>query len=270
MGDGRVLLPIPDRPQYFALVDPAGSNSRLVVFVHGFNGKPVGTWRRFDDGSGAGAWWSESDAVFIGYDSLRREVGSVADEVLAFVRAAMLAGPLPGIASSYRELVLVGHSLGGVVVRSAVQLALRERRMQHVAVGAGDDAVLDARVVLFSPATSGFGPKGLLGLARATSIWLAVNPLLKMSPAFHDLNRDTVRLDDLRHETEAAARSHPGLRALRPDVLWADPDHVVYTDQYSTDPPPRWARRRSHSNVCKPAPGRYETPWRFVESGTAR
>ena len=52
----------------YALLSSADKCDRLVVFVHGFGGKPTGTWRNFqslvDDLQDKFPWWHEADLVF--------------------------------------------------------------------------------------------------------------------------------------------------------------------------------------------------------------
>jgi alpha-beta hydrolase superfamily lysophospholipase len=111
---------------------------RLVVFVHGFRGRAIDTWQRFPESGQTSEWWRASDMLFVGYDSVRDTITGV---------AARLRRELPrfypdlptdlteiGDASlrqtssePYRELLLIGHSLGGVVaarpLRCCPQLA---------------------------------------------------------------------------------------------------------------------------------------------------
>ncbi len=60
---------------------------RLIVFVHGFDGKSLETWLRFPDAASTRPWWRESDLLFAGYkstdgnikgfaDALRHEIGN--------------------------------------------------------------------------------------------------------------------------------------------------------------------------------------------------
>src|ERR1700733_303489 len=102
---------------------------RLVVFVHGFYGGPLGTWQRFPEGPPP--WWHTSDLLFVGYDSHRDNITGTAarlrrqlprfypdlpDELLE-IGGVRLRAPRT---EPYPELYVVGHSLGGVIVRRAL------------------------------------------------------------------------------------------------------------------------------------------------------
>ena len=77
----REIVPMPGWPglgQIFRSPAIVSSPPQLVIFVHGFNGRAVKTWRDFADGTNQTPWWSEADLIFVGYDSLRREINGVA------------------------------------------------------------------------------------------------------------------------------------------------------------------------------------------------
>ena len=116
-----------------------GHVKRLVVFVHGFRGESVGTWMDFPFpvGETAYAWWNEADLLFVGYNSMKETITGVANRLrlriadfypqpcpkameIGGVKARQLATSL------YDELVLVGHSLGGVILRRALCDAAQE------------------------------------------------------------------------------------------------------------------------------------------------
>jgi hypothetical protein len=151
------------------------------VFLHGFGGSPVSTWNDFMGESREASWWADADMYFVGYHSLRREVAAMASYLRTWL--ASLPG-LPGAEGwepgNYDELVLVGHSLGGVIVRT---MLLDEYRAGPGRAGSLlFTSGLATRARLFSPATGGFEPTGPLGVIQATGVWNTVQAILCGSP----------------------------------------------------------------------------------------
>lgn len=269
------------------LLDPMGwvlylahqPPSRLVVFVHGFSGGTVSSWQRFP--STDRAWWSESDMLFVGYDSridsitgtsarLRRNLPRffphLPSELLESGNALVRATD----DEPYRELFLVGHSLGGVILRRAVcdlahdwlvQLELDEQTPRP--------PLLTGSLLLFSPASAGFRAAGILGIIRATPAWYGINLYLRRSSAYSDLQPGSPILTETRRRTEELVSSHKAdLSALRARILWANPEDVVVPERYDSDLGDDAVDGTTHQSVCKPS-STYVAPWLMVESGRA-
>lgn len=215
--------------------------------------------------------------LFVGYNSERDNITEVADLVRVNLRrfypvphqAAMEVGgirPRDDVESPYQELVVVGHSLGGVIARRAMADAAQERD-DSLRAGVTPEApeILGARLVLFSPASAGFRAAGLLGAVRASSFWPALFMYLSRSSAFTDLQPGSVTLETTRRRTEDLVAA--GESSLRAKILWAKPDDVVISERYDSDfvantvPVPK-----DHSSVCKPN-GSYQVPLRFTSTG---
>jgi pimeloyl-ACP methyl ester carboxylesterase len=171
--------------------------------------------------------------------------------------------------TQYEELILVGHSLGGVVIRRAL-IDSAEDWTQRLAQDAEAERprILDGQVYLFSPATAGFRPAGWMGFLRSGPTWCLVEMQLRRSSAYSDLQLDSEVLRRTKQRTEAALASPKAadLDALRARILWANPDDVVVSDRYDTDFVDHFIDGPTHRSVCKPN-ARYEAPWRFVETG---
>lgn len=250
---------------------------RLVVFVHGFAGKTVKTWNEFALSGDISNWWRESDMLFVGYESLKERPAETAawiryrlgdfyptlpDEMLQ-AGDARVREPS---GRPYQELFLVGHSLGGFVLRLVLLQQARAWLQSGAATGPGRAPLLDASLRLFSPASAGFQPAGMLAILRCLLSFGMV--ALEGAPAFTALKRDSELLRRTRDETEALVMSHGGeLGSLRAHILWARPEKVVERDGYQTDfEAESLLPRRDHSEVCKPSTD-YEHPRRFVETG---
>ncbi len=171
----------------------------------------------------------------------------------------------------YDELILVGHSLGGVVLRLALhqqaKIWLSEERAIDPA--APRPPLLEAQVRLFSPASAGFQPTGLPALL--TCLLTVGKFAWAMSPAYTSLKAGSDLLTSTRAHTEALVEEHGAdLAALRARIVWARPETVVEPDGYETDyEADSLLPERNHVQVCKPHDG-YEEPRRFVETGRHR
>lgn len=258
-----------------------GHVKRLIVFVHGFRGKAIGTWMNFPliaADEPELSWWHESDMLFIGYDSTKETIAGVAYRIRSEM-PRFFPKPFPDamqrdgfpvradITSPYDELVLVGHSLGGVILRRAVcdaaQLWVRKESSER-------SVLLDATMRLFSPASAGFQPSGWLGLLRATGIWdLALELFLRRSPAYSDLQSNSEVLRAIRERTINMLETEP-FPALRAHIVWANPDGVVITERYTTDYVDKHDDDCNHISVCKPRARGFSMPWKFVKEGRTR
>ncbi len=171
------------------------------------------------------------------------------------------------IRGDYEELYLVGHSLGGLVVRRA----LCDAADQWIDLGrqVQKPAILYATVRLFSPASAGFRAAGILGMIKASGVWAAVEIFVRRSSAYTDLQPKSTTVNDTRRRTERLA-AVPGCEALRAWIVWANPDDVVIPERYDSDHVGDSWDGTTHSTVCKPRRTTFEAPWRFVESGETR
>lgn len=249
--------------------------NRLVVFVHGFNGRSVKTWLNFPEAGDHREWWRDADLLFIGYKSLRENITGVANRVRRelplfypdpFGMAMNIAGARPREnISPYSELTLVGHSLGGLILRRAMV----DGMMKWRDAGSPDPrpAWLTGRLRLFSPASAGFQSAGFLGAVNASGIWGAIEMFLNTSSAYRDLQPGSAIQTDTRLRTEALASQNGG-DTLRANIVWANPDEVVITERYTTDFVDDSWDGKSHTTICKPELGDFEMPWSFVETGS--
>jgi hypothetical protein len=267
-------------PEGWVLYLSHSQPERLVVFVHGFWGGVLKTWQHFPEGGLTRGWWRASDMLFVGYPSGSENITGTAYRLCQQLprffpdlpQGLLEEGgvsPRPPSTMSYSELLLVGHSLGGVVLRRALCEAAHSWLEQcKVDVQAPRPPLLRAKIRLFSPASAGFRPSGRLGQVKAMPLlWLLGRIKLQGSSAFNDLHEGSQILTDTRKRTEEFISQQPDeLCALRAHVLWANPENIVVTERYTTDYSSCSADNTNHLSVCKPD-DIYQIPWRFVETG---
>lgn len=249
---------------------------RLVVFVHGWRGHPMDTWGGFPEPPDD-VWWREADLLFVAYDSTKESMTASADRLRSRIGdfypkpyEAVLTNEVASVRDDrdrdYEELIIVGHSLGAVVARRAVVDALDEWASTDYE-GRTRPSILDARLRLFSPASAGFAPRGLLGAFRATPTWWVAEMFLRRGGAYPDLQPGSPVLVSTRQRTERYGSEDARAGALAAHLLWANPERVVTTERYDTDPVSRTMDGTDHRSVCKPDIG-YPAPFDFVQAGT--
>jgi len=276
-----------------ALLSREPPATRALVFVHGFAGDAAKTWVHFTEMiQGRSDWWSHSDAYFVGYNSLRCDIRGAAIGLLTFLRSI---APFPPPAlfeyerwgarggfrdsqTKYEDLYLIGHSLGGVLVRQAVRLAVREHVDKQRQGSSGPlltpvtaetseadfvELLKMARLRLFAPAIAGARPSGIKGLLQSAGF----TGLIAWSRSYHELKETSPVLADLRSGTESLAVTFPDATAFRADIAWAERDTVVYAVEYGCDRLGKHVSGVTHTSICKPNP-RYRLPVRFVEVDT--
>lgn len=243
---------------------------RLVVFVHGFNGSAVESWNEFPVAGGFRDWWSASDLLFVTYPSTRDSVAGAAyrlrqrlPDFYPTPHPAAMGNRHPARDNTkepYSELILVGHSLGGVVLRRA----LADAAQIHKDDGTSS-ILLESSLRLFSPAQGGFRPTKGVGALRASPLWKFIEIILRASNSYADLEPGSGALTDLRRRTEALAVDYAALRAA---TIWANPDEIVADQSYDTDRVDSFVDGKNHRSICKPKRYEYEVPWDFAESGS--
>jgi pimeloyl-ACP methyl ester carboxylesterase len=251
----------------FAMLSLYPNVQRAIVFVHGFGGDSHGTWAQFqllvDELDSARTEFAEIDLYFFQYHSVWERVVSSANRLQKFLailiptidlthftfdlgpvtapepdqaeQVSQLVVPFPGT-RAYDRVTLVGHSEGGVVLRTMILEQLTNQ------------ALLNCRLALFAPAIAGYKPAGLLGaISNFPGFSLLLEAVLVASPAYQDL-KDKVDLDRLRSKTEAV---HDKGHAFCADILWGRNDHVVKPQKYDCDE--QDFEPCNHTQICKPS-----------------
>jgi pimeloyl-ACP methyl ester carboxylesterase len=251
----------------FALLTPSREPRRAIVFVHGFSGHPAKTWRAFDRPVAGDDWWDESDLFFFGYTSTREEIRLTSYHLREFLKgllpcrptaiAALVSAEAPN--TCYEELVLVGHSQGGLVARDAVLQFLWEQTTPGIPSGSWEtndalELVATARMKLFAPAIFGARLSGLKGMAlQSLGLGTVAKMIIAGSSSYQELQTGSSVIEDVKQQTTSRAQAHPDVRAFRADIAWAASDRVVVPGgQYNFDPSSHRLGGTNHSSVCKP------------------
>jgi hypothetical protein len=285
----------------FAMLATGLQARRAAVFVHGFGGHATTTWSRTKELIVGNDAWRDTDAYFVGYDSTTDAVGLSVAYISRFIRTICPVPPnsvfstvvsppetqpdraqlvqrrgevefyLRGDVTRYESVDLIGHSLGGVVLRAAILDLLRKA---IAAVGQENIASmpemyampLTANLRLFAPAQGGVRLSGRKGAAlRLLGFKQIVDVFHGRSPSFQELSPGSPLLAAIRDDTNHFADQYPTVSILRARVVWAHHDEVVSASPFRYDAS-YWLAGTTHTSVCKPT-AEFLEPLTFATTG---
>lgn len=229
-----------------------------VIYVHGYGGRAVATWGEFPDLAIEKPEFENADLVFLGYESRSRTasfnagviysaVSILAEDAAAAV--ARVGGPVRANDFAYERIILVGHSLGGALVRD-VAMSAKEQ---------GKDWAEKIHLALFAPAHLGANVIELVQLSLGFLSY--IGPIKAIahikSPVLADLDRNSVYIRSL---TDKANRIGPHNTTQAMIVVHASDDRVVYHNTFFRDPPCVAYDKHSHTSCCKPVRSSFLNP----------
>ncbi len=231
-------------------------NSVAIIYIHGWTGDAIGTWARF-----LTLWpskWEGCDHIFYGYDSSRSQADEHAGYFREFLKT-FLSNPSSMINSSnaffgprrdlylrpddfsYKQVVIVAHSLGALVARRA----LLDSRMPRT------------QFVLFAPAHNGSPwakqsqtPGSCLAKAIINGVSVfAIPSVLSLDP-------DCKFLRTLESDTNEAFVNGQREPIVASRTVFPQREYVVISGPFGKD----FAREKpftghNHMNICKPKDG---------------
>lgn len=256
-------------PGSYALLATGPAPRAAIVFVHGLGGSPVGTWGDFPSLIIDSPRFQAFDLYFYSYRSVSSQIGILASECdylirnLWLLRQALLAGSEKlstsgGESGTYEKLVVVAHSLGGVLARQAALDA----------TAAGQSWPSRAQLVLFAPAHCGARlATSLMRLFESVPFLQLATPIAGyLIPASDELHPEhSTVLRALRERTEAHASADPSAKVWRSHCVFGDREHVVIVAHFLADarrlPNPY---RIDHGQICRPTAA-WRWPLDFLE-----
>ena len=244
----------------------------VVIFVHGLGGDAISTWQRFpslvDDLQDQYPWWRKADLFFYGYRS-EGQLPMLAHDLRRFVRRVfpkpdlrleMYGAPFRRLSSDlcrllpptkYSTLQLVGHSMGGVIIRAmAKDLAVDASKAPSSITDAETCILNRADLRLFAPALFGTRVTGLAGHLLGRGWGDLLGRVLRPDEYqfIQDLE-DCGELDGLKAESEALFLRNSNHVALTATSLWGKREQylrVSIAGRYACDQPTQYAEGQDH------------------------
>jgi hypothetical protein len=293
----------------YALISSAHKKNTAVIFVHGFSGSPITTWLYFqsyiDDfvTEATCQWWQKADLYFYAYSTATLSIPEHGTALLDFINSlypkpnssvfqktstavcnaiksklgplTKFDDPLAGssMPKGYDDLVLVGHSLGAVILRQAILMrALKHERADRLRqrIDRPQFKILNGRLRLFAPAILGANPSGALGLF--TSLFLGVaglrgwlQPIFESNTVVRQIKAESRKLEKMQRDTERLANRYPH-SALIAHILFGARENLVERDAYGNDELELSEPGHDHYSICKPTQT-YRKPLSFVIHG---
>jgi pimeloyl-ACP methyl ester carboxylesterase len=249
-----------------------------MIFVHGFFGDAWSTWEDFqslpDEDPSQQERWHKTDLYFYEYRGASNFIVKSAQDFTAFVSSVYpqpnegtfsVTSTITGILLNdrskpirphiqpYRKLILIGHSLGGVVLRYAVADALRRCYQQRLADTDVPTWLRHAHLCLFAPAHRGFRPSSWKALLMKLPYWgstLAAVPVLWR--AYSDLQPHSALIEDLQRRTKSLGIEYPDTSALRARCAFGSKEDIVEPLDFDDDIELHVIEGVGHTGICKP------------------
>jgi pimeloyl-ACP methyl ester carboxylesterase len=171
----------------------------------------------------------------------------------------------------YKKLVLVGHSMGGVLIRQMTWKVFRNDYKPDASPTRGE--LERASVVLFAPAQGGFRLQDEVGSALASlglsliSLWYVA----KRARAYKDLVSGSPILSEIKSATAKLAGATQEALCFRAYTAWGADEIIVYKSDYDeldTRHKP-YIPGIDHGGVCKPTET-FDVPLTWVADGIKR
>jgi hypothetical protein len=284
VSQNRVPKYIDGFPKSYALPANGPTVDTVIIFVHGFGGKPTSTWTNFqglvDDYSDKYPLWATSDMFFFAYESVRTPIRSNAvlfGDFVEYVWEGKWRGvDLPNAGARYKDLILVGHSEGGVIIRRLIldrfEAVSRKVKDQYdeadpvtlraaMKVALTSDFILDSYLRLFAPACRGVNFSSWIGFLMSLS--KLVSSMGASLLVRNELEKDSPVLGTLQAGTESAHAEFRRIRSLFTEPLFGVPDQIVYTESYKEEAL-KFDYGYDHFSVCTLS-HEHLTPLEFVK-----
>lgn len=235
LGSHHPAVLIPEFCSSFYL-EPRNGCDRTIVFVHGFSGDAESTWQYFHSLMISDSFFEKTRIIFYDYDSLNTYLDRSVDTFLKFIR---FTNTLSIHDDSDHRITMIGHSLGGLIIRKAVILA--HKNNEHW---------LDASTfALVAPAQAGAHVTKVVDEIRLSFRFLRLFTLtaIKNIVILRDLEETSPGILSLAEEVY----KYDDQRIKPKSIIVPENETVVLERKLHGDPEYTVIKGRNHGNVTK-------------------
>lgn len=229
----------------------------LLIFVHGFGGKSVGTWGDFPIYIKNFAEYNSCDVIFYGYKSMKTP--AIGSSELFYQHLKKFVNPRITIGNTsrgdaieeYKNIVFIGHSLGAIIIRRTLLDAKKDN----------PSWLSNCKIILFAPAHRGAHIHRLI-IEAIPDLFRAIGSAAKiLFNSLNDLEAGSDTITDLINDNNkylSDKKNDSFTKAAY--IMAAVNDKVVLKNRFCDDPNVEPIEEKGHISICKPILGKYENP----------
>lgn len=243
-----------------------GNTTQLLIFIHGFRGNGVSTWKNFFTMLRNDVRFADKDIIYYGYKSTAYQAADHAGDFYDFLNLHALSVHDSSCCAKalkeksmeereYTKVTIIAHSLGAIVTREALKTAYDNKCPWLPKV----------QMMLFAPAHMGANILPLLyETLNLTILTKLLAALFKYrTPVLNDLEKESPILQKIMKDTLTLLGQNAGDFTKAKAVVHARGDKVVQNIKFNQDSDAKRVEGKSHSKVCKPTKN-YNEPLVFL------
>lgn len=234
---------------------------KALVFIHGFNGSSSSTFGDFHTEFRYRPEYAGYDVYFFSYDSMFKQIANSALHFLKFLKAIhddinsviKSSGVKVTRNNHYSKIVIVGHSLGAVVTRQAL----------NDGYDAKESWLNKCELIFFAPAHMG-AREEVTSFVNFPSFLKCLGPFTKyVVVTLSQLVNQNIIILPMIAKCNTIITLGITSYTVAKKIVWADGERVVKNVKFLQDPNAE-ILPGNHTRVCKPTKS-FEDPFKEVE-----
>lgn len=224
--------------------------NKAIVFIHGFNGSSMDTFGDFNLDFRYRPEYEGYDVYFFSYGSMFKQIANSALRFLDFLKSIhdnlkevmRDSGIRENRLGVYSKIVIIGHSLGAVVARQAL----------NDGYDAKETWLNKCELIFFAPAHIGARPE-IMSFINFPSFLKCLGPFTKyVVVTLNQLTDPSIIIGPMTEKCrELIEKKGITTFTIAKKIIWADDERVVQNRKFLQDPN-AIILLGGHTTVCKP------------------